>query len=225
MGAANVAKVFAHWTERLTHREVVALAYMGLISLDADSPSVYWGGWEAIASALGLDPKANPSSSRRQTTKVLGAIRDSGALVSSGAAKKGVRAEYALALDPDTTWEPNVDGRKVKWAPQPRPDLGPKRSHVPTEGRDQNGPTNLRPKRSHGRDQNGPKVGTRTVPPMSTEEQPEENGEEYESSPQAARSPAEVAGSANDGSENLTEEENRTRQLAALEALMTKAVS
>ena len=57
MGAQNVARVFVHWPH-LGHREARLLLYMANVSLDADRPPVYFGGWEAAARALGLDPAA-----------------------------------------------------------------------------------------------------------------------------------------------------------------------
>ncbi len=116
MGAQNVAKVFANW-RHLSHREARALLFMANMALDADKPPVYFGGWAAVAEALGLSDAA---SARRMTMQVFAALRAAGATVSSGQARINVRAEYALALEPEFTFEPKGSGRSVAWVKVPR---------------------------------------------------------------------------------------------------------
>lgn len=124
MGAQNVAKVFAHW-RHLGHKEARALAFMANTALDADKPPVYFGGWVAVAEALGLDPHGKRSSASEVFRKTLAALVKAGAVVSSGQARLGVRAEYALALDPAETFEAadsgkSGNGRGVTWKVVPR---------------------------------------------------------------------------------------------------------
>lgn len=99
MGASNVAMVYTHWTH-LGHREARLLAYLALVSLDAGTPPVYFGGWADAARAIGLDPEGNPESAREASRQAFQRLARAGALVSSGKAHSGRRAEYALTLDP-----------------------------------------------------------------------------------------------------------------------------
>ncbi|MFJ6453780.1 hypothetical protein [Paenarthrobacter sp. NPDC091669] len=127
MGASNVAKVFTNW-RHLSHREARALTYMALISLDADNPPVFFGGWEAVAAALGLDCQGKRASAERATMQVFAALREAGAIVSSGQARMKVRAEYAISLDPAFTFLPadsgiGGGGRGVSWSQIPRDTL------------------------------------------------------------------------------------------------------
>ena len=99
MGYANAMAVFTSWAH-LGHRERSLLAYLALMSRDDDRPPVYFGGWEAAARAIGLDPEGKARSAQEVTRKAFGALAEAGALVSSGKAHTGRRAEYALTLDP-----------------------------------------------------------------------------------------------------------------------------
>lgn len=116
MGAQNVSKVFTHW-RHLSHREARALIFMANMALDADKPPRYFGGWAALAEALGL---SDAPSAKRMTMQVFAALRAAGATVSSGQARMNVRAEYALALDPEFTYEPQGSGRDIGWVQVPR---------------------------------------------------------------------------------------------------------
>lgn len=99
MGATNVAQVYTHWTH-LGHREARLLAYLALVSRDDGRPPVYFGGWADAARAIGLDPEGNPASARKNVRQAFRRLAQTGALVSSGTAHAGRRAEYALTLDP-----------------------------------------------------------------------------------------------------------------------------
>lgn len=121
MGAQNVAKVFMYWRQ-LDHREARALLFMANTALDKDLPPVYFGGWEALAHAIGHDPSGNKAAAKRAAMRTLSALRKSGAIVSSGQAMYDVRSEYALALDPEATFKPQGKGRNVGWVKVNRPD-------------------------------------------------------------------------------------------------------
>ncbi|WP_160664104.1 hypothetical protein [Pseudarthrobacter sp. ATCC 49987] len=166
MGATNVAKVFANW-RHLSHREARALAFMANMALDADKPPVYFGGWVAVASALGLDCEAKRANAQEQFRRTIAGLATSGAVVSSGQAKLGVRAEYALALDPDMTYEPAGTGRSIKWVSLPRTESPTQKvPHVhPPEG----APPSTQ-KVPHVHPPEGGERGTLAVPPRSTEE-------------------------------------------------------
>lgn len=178
MGATNVVRVFTHWPE-LKHRDKVGLLFMANMAKDADEPPVYWGGWEAIARALGLDlgdredAKAQANASE-QVRRVMASLAKAGVVVSSARARTHVRAEYALALDPRFTFKPSGVGRDVSWE---RIDRGAnsteKVGQVPTDKVPQ-----LPPKRCPTSHQKGGNSPTDKVPPRNTEEPLEEYGEE-----------------------------------------------
>lgn len=208
MGAGNVKRVFGDWSRLLKDRETLVLVHMALTSKDGETPPRYYKGWQAIAEAIGLDPdsKTAPELVRRS----IQALVDAGALVPSGRAYAGVRAEYALALDLNATWQPTLgDGREVGWS---RVD----RSGAPTDRRgnkDRKAPTNRggsanpKPPQTVGaraptdRREEPPQIVGKSPHelwgPRSNEEQLEENGEES-SSPQVGTSL--VPARANDGS-------------------------
>lgn len=119
MGHHNVKKVFAFWVH-LEHRETRALTYMANESRDSDVPPIYYGGWENLARALGSNVQGNPESARKTAMRALGALTKAGAIVSSGQARAGVRANYAITLDPEITFIPTGKGRDVKWKQTPR---------------------------------------------------------------------------------------------------------
>lgn len=122
MGATNVAKVFLNWpASGLTQREMLALVYMANISLDKDYPPVFFGDLQDLATAIGLSRgTASPESVRASVMKILSGLRKAGAIVSSGQARTGIRANYALALDLETTFEPVGKGRAIQWKPVKR---------------------------------------------------------------------------------------------------------
>lgn len=119
MGASNVIAAYTYWRGRLSHRDLHALVFMAVTALDSDRPPVYYGGWEAVARALGLDLEGNPASAKRTTVKALTALTEAGAITSSGTARAGIRAEYALNLAPGTTYVPSGRGRNVTWTARP----------------------------------------------------------------------------------------------------------
>lgn len=166
MGASNVTKVFTNW-RHLSHREARALAFMANMALDADKPPVYFGGWQAVASALGLDCEGKRKSAEEVYRKTLASLGTAGAVVSSGQAKLGVRAEYALALDPAMTFEPAGTGRNIKWIPLPR-------TERPNETLPQVPQRNVAPPPNetlgHMPQQNVGNSPNKTLPPRRTEE-------------------------------------------------------
>ncbi len=222
MGAQNVAKVFVHW-RHLSHREARALTYMALIALDADKPPVYFGGWKAVADALGLDTENKRASSQEAFRQTIAKLSVAGAVISSGEARLGVRAEYALTLDPGQSyakWDHGRDGngRGVTWEPVPR-DKSPNETlpHVPQQ--------NVAPTPNetlpHVPQQNIGNSPNETLPPMSTEEplggiQDEKQGgvqitnQKHLTRASAAEKPGLL--------ETTSVEDRRTAQLAAMEA-------
>ncbi|MGD6980648.1 hypothetical protein [Citricoccus sp. CH26A] len=176
MGASN-ALLVSHYWKHLGHRDHRLLTFMALVSLDAGTPPVYFGGWQVGARHLGLDPEANPDSAAEQFRRVTASLKRAGAIVPNGAARHGNRAEYALTLDPNTTATPTITrsgtGRPVTtWAVVHRTDPRPQRSPaemVPLS------PTETVPQQPH---RNGGSSPTETVPPMRTEEPLEEYRQE-----------------------------------------------
>ncbi|MDK7177702.1 hypothetical protein QP445_09565 [Micrococcus luteus] len=184
MGATNVAQVFAHWTH-LGHREARLLAFLALVSLDAGNPPVYFGGWADAARAIGLDPEGNPGSARKNVRQAFQRLATAGALVSSGKAHTGRRAEYALTLDPACTvvasgTATGPHGRTVTtWTRVDRTTGRP----VDKSARIWERETGTVPQRETGTvpqkgDRNGPKRETEAVSPRRDDEPHQEYREE-----------------------------------------------
>jgi hypothetical protein len=96
MGASNVAAVFIYW-RRLPHAPFRLLVYMALVSMDADDPPKYWGGWQALAEALGRKMPATHAD-RVAVTTALTTLRQEGAISRAVNPARGRRAEYLLHL-------------------------------------------------------------------------------------------------------------------------------
>jgi|GEM_PF-5441636 len=221
MGATNVAKVFANW-RHLSHRDARALAFMANMALDADKPPVYFGGWEAVAAALGLDCEGKRASAKEVHRQTLASLVAAGAVVSSGQARLRVRAEYALALDPAMTFEPEGTGRNIQWTAAPRQGRGNETlPHV--------GQQNIAPRSNESlphvgqRDVGG--RGNETLPPRSTEEPQGGVLEEKHGGVEIANafSLTNARASELDAlAERPSLEDERSRQLAALDQLMAQ---
>ncbi|WP_248760236.1 hypothetical protein [Pseudarthrobacter sp. SSS035] len=216
MGATNVAKVFANW-RHLSHREARALLFMANMALDADKPPVYFGGWQAVASALGLDCEGRRKSAEEVYRKTLASLGTAGAVVSSGQAKLGVRAEYALALDPAMTFEPAGTGRNIKWIPLPR-------TGRPNETLPQVPQQNVAPLPNetlgHVPQQNVGTSPNKTLPPRKTEEPQGGVLEEKRGGTQIAKASSLTnarASELHELDERPSIEDERSRQLAAME--------
>lgn len=221
MGATNVAKVFANW-RHLSHREARALLFMANMALDADKPPVYFGGWEAVASALGLDCEGRRRSAEEVYRKTLASLGAAGAVVSSGQAKLGVRAEYALALDPAMTFEPAGTGRNIKWTSLPR-------TERPNETLPQVPQRNVAPPPNetlgHVPQQNVGDRPNKTLPPRSTEEPQGGVLEEKQGGIQVANQNSLTTAREGEMHElvgNPSIEDERSRQLAAMEQRMAE---
>ncbi|MCT2067598.1 hypothetical protein M3D51_10045 [Micrococcus luteus] len=184
MGYANAMTVFTSWGH-LGHRERSLLAYLALVSMDDGRPPVYFGGWEAAARAIGLDPEGNPESARKNVRQAFQRLALAGALVSSGKAHTGRRAEYALTLDPArsavaTGAARDGNGRLVTtWAAVDRATREP----VDNQARIWERGTGTVTQRETGTvpqkgDRNGPKRETGAVPPTTTDEPHQEYREE-----------------------------------------------
>ncbi|WP_409480553.1 hypothetical protein [Micrococcus luteus] len=184
MGYANAMTVFTSWGH-LGHRESRLLAYLALVSRDDGRPPVYFGGWEAAARAIGLDPEGNPASARRNVFKAMSSLTAAGALVPSGAAHTGRRAEYALTLDPArsavaTGAARDGNGRLVTtWAVLDRATGRPvdKSSRIWERGTETVTQRETETVTQKG-DRNGPKRETGTVTPTTTDEPHQEYREE-----------------------------------------------
>ncbi|MEV8148741.1 hypothetical protein AB0O52_11440 [Arthrobacter sp. NPDC080073] len=235
MGAQNVAKVFANW-RHLSHREARALAFMANMALDADKPPVYFGGWEAVANAIGLDTVSKRSSSKEVFRQTIAKLSLEGAIVSSYQARLGVRAEYALALEPKVTYAKadcgrSGSGRGVTWVAISREQsgdaIGQKFLERPNETLPQVPQQNIAPPANetlpHLGQQDVGDCPNETLPPMSTEEpqgglQEEKQGGLSSGSSYVTREPTRAKENAGKGSSPI--EAERNRQLNALEALI-----
>ena len=167
MGASNVVAAYTYWRARLSHRDLHALVFMAVTALDSDRPPVYYGGWEAVAQALGLDLEGNRASAKRTTVKALTALTEAGAVTSSGTARAGVRAEYALNLVPGTTYVPSGRGRNVSWTARAATTWGTAMDPQVGAVLDAQRGTAMDPLQG---DRHGPKRGTAMDPPRRTQE-------------------------------------------------------
>lgn len=168
---------------------------MAVVSLDDDTPPRFFDHWERIAEAIGSLPDRGDyptqdaylkatASAQRQIEKAIQSLAEAGAITYSGQARKGIKAEYALALDPSIGWVckgmrlDQKDGRlKGVWEPVDRDSARPKKSEI------------ARPKKSPKPDQKSREVPTKKVGPMITQEPPQEQGSGARS-PQVVKSPA-----------------------------------
>lgn len=123
MGTRLALTLYAEWSQHLTPGDMNAAVRMALTARDDGAPPLYYGGWEALAAALGYwKPGADPESVRRQTQRVITKLVRKGVITSSGQARPRVRAEYALNQDPLYQFEPVGEGRAVTWRRVPRAD-------------------------------------------------------------------------------------------------------
>ncbi|WP_298043129.1 hypothetical protein [uncultured Citricoccus sp.] len=184
--------VSANW-KHLGHREHRLLTFMALVSLDTGRPPVYFGGWQAGAEHLGLDPEVNPDSAAESFRQAISKLKRAGAVVPNGIARQGNRAEYALALNPALTVVPTITrngtGRPVTtWSvvhrQDPRPHASPN-DPLPLSPNDLLG---HQPQQSIGVSPNDP------LPPKRTEEPRQEYSQEegVESQPPSP-APAEIS--------------------------------
>lgn len=133
MGARLAKRLYAEWSLHLSPVEMNAAVSMALTAQDADAPPRYYGGWEALARALGYwRAGAAPAVVKRKTQRVVTALVRKGVITSSGTAGPRVRAEYALNLDPWFEFEPSGIGRNITWRRVARDDPRPVDSH-PTQ--------------------------------------------------------------------------------------------
>lgn len=193
MGASNALLVSQYW-KHLGHRDHRLLTFLALVSLDSGTPPFYFGGWQAGARHLGLDPENNPDNAAEQFRRAMASLKRAGAIVPNGTARQGHRAEYALTLDPMTTASPTITrngaGRPVTaWSVLHRPDPRPQPSptlKVPLS------PTETVPHQPHP---NGGLSPTETVPHRRTEEPLQDYSEEdrVESQP-SSPAPVEISG-------------------------------
>lgn len=212
MGASNTAKVFVNWHDSgLTQREMLALVYMANISLDKDFPPVFFGDLQDLATAIGLNRgNASPESVRASVMKVLSGLRKAGAIVSSGLARTGIKANYALALDRETTFEPVGKGRNLTWKPVKRPMLSVAKKA--TQG--------VAKKATQGVANLATQPVAKLATPRNTQGLPRNNGDEsnrlLDASLEGRISNFDLA----DEPQELSESEERNRQAAALQKLM-----
>jgi hypothetical protein len=176
MGVTNALLVSTYW-KHLGHREHRLLTYMALISLDAGTPPVYFGGWQAAAEHLGLDPEVKPDSAAESFRQAMSKLKRAGAVVPNGVARQGNRAEYALTLNPVMTAVPTITrsgtSRPVTtWAVVHRTDPRPQPSPNDLLPLSPNDPLGHQPQRSIGLSPNDP------LPPRRTEEPLQEYSED-----------------------------------------------
>ena len=61
MGARLALTLYAEWSQHLTPGDMNAAVRMALTARDDGAPPLYYGGWEALAAALGQDGREGPA--------------------------------------------------------------------------------------------------------------------------------------------------------------------
>lgn len=102
MGYRAANTVLTRWTH-LNDQPFRALIAMALMAHDGHTPPPYFGGHRELAKALGMDP-GHPRTFER-VRRILRTLEAAGAIVSGLDGKAGQRRDYALALDPLTTYQ------------------------------------------------------------------------------------------------------------------------
>ena len=82
----------------LTPRAHLVLAKMAEVAHDSDDPPLYWGGWELLALTLGYEGLTE--AGHRAVTRVVRELRDAKKISVHTLPNDGVRARYALHLEP-----------------------------------------------------------------------------------------------------------------------------
>lgn len=87
---------------------------MASLSMDNANPPVFFGDRGDLAWAIGA-PIRNEEAAQKAVQEVMKELRRDGAIVWSRQARAGVKASYALALDFEYTWQPIGAGRNIEW--------------------------------------------------------------------------------------------------------------
>lgn len=146
MGYRAANTVLTRWAH-LNDQPFRALIAMALMADDRHTPPPYFGGHRELAKALGMDPD-HPRTPER-VRRVVRGLELAGPLVAGMDGKAGQRRDYALALDPLTTYQARGVGpveftrtvygaggkprtetysvRLTKWVAVPRDDPRPRR--------------------------------------------------------------------------------------------------
>ena len=95
MGAQLVSRVFVYWSD-LPDRPFRLLVHMALTVKDATKEPTYWGGRDALAQALGLEPG---EAAYQSVKRALRQITEAGAARIGVHGHAGRRTEYVLTLD------------------------------------------------------------------------------------------------------------------------------
>lgn len=93
MGAGHATRVYVEWSG-LPDRAFRLLVHMALTTKDAHSEPTYWGGREALATALGLP--ANEASSHQSVKRAVRALVEAGAVTRVMSGYAGKRSEYRI---------------------------------------------------------------------------------------------------------------------------------
>lgn len=93
MGAAHVASVYMNWSH-LPDRPFRALVFMALQAKDSHREPQFWGGRDALAECLGLDPDSEPD--RHKVKRAVKVLTDAGALEVAYFGHAGKRTNYRI---------------------------------------------------------------------------------------------------------------------------------
>lgn len=127
MGAGNVKAVYETWSS-LPDRQFRVLAYMALVSKDGDAVPTYWGGWKALAGAIGRGGHEQLTAAEARAAKeavrvALKALTKAGAIDVSRSSAPGRNATYEIHLPATGQTNPVVNNPTGQTNPVPnRPD-------------------------------------------------------------------------------------------------------
>lgn len=111
MGHRNLSA--ARWAGRVLRsaNAVKALNEMAYVSMDADVPPLYWGGWERLAIAIGYDVPAEPDPSDSGPAAIRARARRKTAMNAAGAATKALAEVGLIRLA-----RAEAPGRNSEWS-------------------------------------------------------------------------------------------------------------
>lgn len=167
MGAGNVKLVYARWHD-LPDLPFRLLAYMALVSMDEDAEPSYWGGWEALALAIGrlVPPRsdANPEAVKVRRAALKAVATATNRLIE----KRAIFVKVAAAPGRNATYGLNLSNRTVHAQGEPSADI------------DGSNGSPLADTTVHAQPTNGSRLPTPTVHAHS---EPEEYEEEVRTKP------------------------------------------
>jgi hypothetical protein len=192
--------------------------------MDNAEPPVFFGDRLGLAWAIGA-PIRNEEAAQKAVQEVIKELRKDGAIIWSGQGRAGVRASYALALEYTHTWKAIGSGRKIAWQKVDRGELpaGMTGKDAAALKRRPQTPEISPPKTEEFSEPQTPEISPerlrKSLPPTSSDFNSNFNQLLQPTSPSRTREPSRARDSRDSLDGNLSFEEERSKQLRALEEL------